>query len=49
MHTPGAQVLISVHPAAKMDTQGAPLISTTDELYESVIYIYLRELKLEQF
>ena len=30
MHTPGAQALKSVHPAAKMCMQGAPLISNTD-------------------
>ena len=33
MHTPGAQVLKSVHPAAKMCTQGAPLISNTGCLW----------------
>ena len=30
MHMPGAQVTISVHPAAKMCKPGAPLISNTD-------------------
>ena len=30
MHTAGAQVLKYVHPAAKLCTQGAPLISNTD-------------------
>ena len=29
MHTPGAQVSKSMHPAAKMCTQGAPLICET--------------------
>ena len=29
MHTPGAQVSKSMHPAAKMCTQGAALISNT--------------------
>ena len=39
MHTPGAQVSKSVHPAAKMCMQGAPLISNTDRVCMTMYYV----------